>query len=84
MYPFSDYKYGSFPQKEEEKNVVFVYDRGTLMDTLANVRGSYIWTCSTLGDGALFADDHRVDSLHRRRVAPALHQAKSFCVHAWR
>lgn len=47
MYPFSDYKYGSFPQKEEEKNVVFVYDRGTLMDTLANVRGSYIWTCST-------------------------------------
>ena len=47
MYPFSDYKYGSFPPKEEEKNVVFVYDRGTLMDTLANVRGSYIWTCST-------------------------------------
>lgn len=47
MYPFSDYKYGSFQQKEAEKNVVFVYDRGTLMDTLANVRGSYIWTCST-------------------------------------
>lgn len=47
MYPFSDYKYGSFQQKEEGKNVVFVYDRGTLMDTLANVRGSYIWTCST-------------------------------------
>ena len=47
MYPFSVYKYGSFQQKDEGKNVVFVYDRGTLMDTLANVRGSYIWTCST-------------------------------------
>ena len=47
MYPFSDYKYGSFQQREEEKNVVFVYDRGTLMDTLANVKGSYVWTCST-------------------------------------
>ncbi len=47
MYPFSNYKYHSFRLEEEAKNVIFVYERGTLMDILANVEGSYVWTSTT-------------------------------------
>lgn len=47
MYPFSNYKYHRFRLDEEEKNVIFVYERGTLMDVLANVEGSYVWTSTT-------------------------------------
>lgn len=47
MYPFSNYKYQDFGKDRAEKNVLFVYDRGTLMDILANVQGSYLWTTTT-------------------------------------
>lgn len=47
MYPFSNYKYHRYQQNEDGKKVIFVYDRGTLMDILANVEGSYVWTSTT-------------------------------------
>lgn len=47
MYPFSDYKYHRYKQSDDSKKVIFVYDRGTLMDMLANVEGSYVWTSTT-------------------------------------
>lgn len=46
MYPPSHYKYHTFGQNDK-KNVIFVYDRGSLMDILANVQGSYVWTSTT-------------------------------------
>jgi len=47
MYPFSNYKYHRYKQSDDSKKVIFVYDRGTLMDMLANVEGSYMWTSTT-------------------------------------
>ena len=47
MYPFSNYKYNRYKQGEDNKKVIFVYDRGTLMDMLANLEGSYVWTSTT-------------------------------------
>ena len=47
MYPFSNYKYHRYEQIDDSKRVIFVYDRGTLMDILANVEGSYVWTSTT-------------------------------------
>ncbi len=47
MYPFSNYKYHQFDNSDDNKKVLFVYDRGSLMDILANVYGSYVWTSTT-------------------------------------
>ena len=47
IYPYSDYRYTSGRTADRRKNVIFIYDRGTLMEMLSNVHGSYIWTTPT-------------------------------------
>lgn len=47
MYPFSEHKYKESRTEELKRRLLFVYDRGSLMDVLANVHGSYIWTTTT-------------------------------------
>ena len=47
MYPYSNYHYHSFLKTLDKKNVIFVTDRGSLMDMLSGVYGSYVWTSTT-------------------------------------
>ena len=50
MYPFSRYKYreiGQDVQDGQNKRLMFVYDRSSLMEVLSNVPGSYLWTTTT-------------------------------------
>ncbi len=47
MYPYSDYNYHRIESVSKGKKVIFISDRGTLMDILSNVEGSYIWTTTT-------------------------------------
>lgn len=47
IYPYSDYRYSGGRTADRRKNVIFIYDRGTLMEMLSNVHGSYIWTTPT-------------------------------------
>lgn len=49
IYPYSDYRYSGGRTADRRKNVIFIYDRGTLMEMLSNVHGSYIWTTPTEG-----------------------------------
>ena len=47
MYPYSDYDYRGSEGLFSGKRVIFVSDRGSLMDILSNVEGSYVWTTTT-------------------------------------
>lgn len=47
MYPYSDYEYHSIEGAAPGKRVIFVSDRGTLLDILSTVEGSYMWTTTT-------------------------------------
>jgi DNA-binding transcriptional LysR family regulator len=42
MYPYSE-----FDADSENRNIVYVYDRGTLMDMLSEAHGAYMWTTNT-------------------------------------
>ena len=48
IYPSSDYNYLQTPNEiGKKKRVIFIYERGTLMEVLANVKGSYMWSTTT-------------------------------------
>lgn len=48
LYPTSDYNFQDTPiEIESKKRVIFIYERGTLMEVLSNVKGSYIWSTTT-------------------------------------
>lgn len=48
IYPSSDYNYLQTPNEiGKKKRVIFIYERGTLMEVLANVHGSYMWSTTT-------------------------------------
>lgn len=46
MFPYSDMKKKAFGGGAVNKTI-FVYDRGTLMEMINNVKGSYMWTSTT-------------------------------------
>ena len=48
LYPTSDYRFENDLQEiNGKKRVIFIYERGTLMEVLANVTGSYMWSTTT-------------------------------------
>lgn len=48
LYPTSAYDYLDTPNEIRAKErVIFIYERGTLMEVLSNVKGSYMWSTTT-------------------------------------
>ena len=48
FYPSSDYCYQQTMDADcAKERVIFIYERGTLMEVLSNVRGSYMWSTHT-------------------------------------
>lgn len=72
MYPFSDTRFHNYFNHPEQKRLILVTDRGTLMDMLSHVEGCYMWTSSTHPDLM-----RRFRLVEKRCEAPAVYGVDS-------
>lgn len=75
MYPFSDTRFRSYFDNEQQKQLIQVTDRGTLMDMLCHVEGCYMWTSSTHPDVM-----RRFELVERQCQAPPVYGVDSILV----
>lgn len=75
MYPFSDTRFHNYFNRPEEKRLILVTDRGTLMDMLSHVDGCYMWTSSTHPDLM-----RRFDLIEKKCEAPPVYGVDSILI----
>lgn len=75
MYPFSDIRFHNYFNHAEQKYLIQVTDRGTLMDMLSHVEGCYMWTSSTHPDLM-----RRFDLVEKQCEAPPVYGVDSILI----